>query len=89
VKSQDDASWERFQNLTDEQIRRGIKQDPDAAPELDEHFWKRAKLVWPRKKLSMTVRLDPDILVWFRSFGKGYQTRMNAVLRSYMHAHRK
>jgi uncharacterized protein (DUF4415 family) len=40
------------------------------------------------KKLPMTVRLDADVLKWFRSFGKGYQPRINAVLRSYMQAHR-
>jgi uncharacterized protein (DUF4415 family) len=80
---------ERFRNLSDEEIREGIAQDPDAAPELDEEFWKRARVKWPDKKIPMTVRLDRDVLVWFRSHGKGYQTWINAVLRSYMQAHKR
>jgi uncharacterized protein (DUF4415 family) len=75
--------------LTDEEIRKGISKDPDAAPELTEDFWKRAVFVRVTKKLPMTVRLDEDVLVWFRAQGKGYQTRINAVLRSYMQAHRR
>jgi uncharacterized protein (DUF4415 family) len=85
----DQAAWERFRNLTDKEIREGIAQDPDAAAELDKEFWKRARVVWPDKKIPMTVRLDRDVLVWFRSLGKGYQTRINAVLRSYMQAHKR
>jgi uncharacterized protein (DUF4415 family) len=41
------------------------------------------------KKLPLTVRLDEDVLLWFRAQGKGYQTRINAVLRSYMQAHKR
>lgn len=43
----------------------------------------------PGNKVPMTVRLDSDVLAWFRSLGKGYQTRINAVLRSYMKVHEK
>lgn len=70
--------------MTDEEIRQNIASDPDAAPELGERFWKNARVVMPEKKLSMTVRLDPLVLTWFRSHGKGYQTRVNAVLRAYV-----
>ena len=75
--------------MTDEDIRRAIADDPDAAPELTEEFWEKAVVVWPQRKIPTTVRLDADVLKWFRSLGKGYQTRINAVLRSYMQAHRK
>jgi len=74
--------------MTDEDIRKAIAEDPDAAPELDEEFWKKAIFVRVTKKLPMTVRLDSDVLTWFRAQGKGYQTRINAVLRSYMQHHR-
>lgn len=40
----------------------------------------------PQVKETMTIRLDADVLEWFRRQGKGYQTRINAILRSYMHA---
>ena len=57
-------------------------------PELDDFFWKNAKLVLPGEKSLIPIRLDDDILQWFRSQGKGYQTKINAVLRSYVEAHR-
>ena len=62
--------------------------DPDApeGPPLDEHFWKNARLVLPRGKTSVHLRVDSDIVEWFRSHGKGHLTRMNAVLRAYVDA---
>lgn len=50
-------------------------------------FWSQAILIMPKTKKQLTVRLDPDILDWLRSQGKGYQTKINAILRSYMRAH--
>jgi len=58
-------------------------------PELDAEFFKSAELRMPTKKDSITVRLDSDVLNWFRKQGKGYQTRINAVLRTYMEAQHK
>lgn len=46
--------------------------------------WSAAKIYAPMVKLPMSLRIDPDVLEYFKSLGKGYQTRMNAVLRSYM-----
>jgi len=57
-------------------------------PELDENFWRNAKVVPPRNKERLTVRFDADLVEWFKQQGQGYQTRMNAVLRSYYEAHR-
>jgi len=56
-------------------------------PELDETFWKNAKLVVPPGKKQLTVRLDTDVLEWLKGQGKGYQSRINAILRSYYEAH--
>ncbi len=53
-------------------------------PETDETFWKNAKVVWPKKKENISIRLDTDILSFFKSQGRGYQTKINAVLRSYI-----
>lgn len=53
-------------------------------PELDDTFWDRASVEYPENKKPVTIRLDPDVLEWFKSRGRGYQTRINAVLRSYM-----
>ena len=53
-------------------------------PELDAEFWEAAQVVFPEPKKTVTIRLDRDVLAWFKSAGKGYQSRVNAVLRSYM-----
>jgi len=79
------TDWRRVETLTDERIRRGIEEDPDAHP-TDEAFWKKARIVMPQAKETMTIRLDADVLEWFRKQGKGYQTRINAILRSYVRA---
>ena len=58
---------------------------PDSEiPELEPDFWKNAKVVFPEPKKVVTIRIDRDVLDWFKKGGKGYQSRMNAVLRSYM-----
>lgn len=65
-------------------IRKGIAADPDARA-TDEEFWKSAKVVMPAPKEIVTMRLDADLLRWFRQ-QRGYQTRINAILRAYMQA---
>lgn len=74
--------------IAKEDIERGIRDDPDAAPICDEAWWADAELVPPRK-MPVSMRLDPDILEFFKSQGPGYQTRINAVLRKYMESVRK
>lgn len=61
----------------------------DDIPELDDEFWKNAKVRYPAEgKERLTVRFDQDMVDWFRSQGRGYQTKMNAVLRSFYEAHK-
>lgn len=55
--------------------------------EIDDEFWQTAQVVMPRTKQSVHLRVDEDVLAWFRSLGKGHLTRMNAVLRSDYEAH--
>jgi uncharacterized protein (DUF4415 family) len=63
---------------------------PDAPEyELDEEFWQKARVVLPNRKKSVHLRLDEDVLDWFKAQGPRHLTRMNAVLRAYMEAHRK
>lgn len=78
--------WSAFDALTDEDIARAVAEDPDAAPTLGEEFWKNAKLVMPTPKQAISIRLDTDVLDFFKDEGPGYQSRINAVLRSYMDA---
>jgi len=71
--------------MTDEDIAKAVAEDPDAAPlDID---WTKARLVLPSGKESVTLRVDKDVLDWFRDQGRGYQTRINAVLRAYKEAH--
>ena len=58
-------------------------------PELDESFWVNAVIEYPERKKPVTLRLDTDVLDWFKSMGKGYQTRINSVLRSFYNAHKR
>lgn len=70
----------------DELARLGDREiDFSDIPELDDEFWKRARVVAPADpKTQLTVRFDADVVDWFKSSGRGYQTRMNAVLRAYV-----
>ncbi len=63
--------------------------DTSDIPELDAKFWEKAKLVTPLTKQAISLRVDSDVLDWFKSQGKGYQSLMNAVLRSYVEHHVK
>jgi uncharacterized protein (DUF4415 family) len=60
--------------------------DDSDIPKLDESFWRTAKLTMPAPKDRVTIRLDHDLVEWLRQNGSGYQTRINAILRSYMNA---
>ncbi len=76
------TDWAAFDALTDEQIEEAVRNDPDAVP-LDFN-WDEAVLVIPPKKKAISIRVDEDVLDYFKHEGAGYQRRINAVLRSYM-----
>ena len=54
--------------------------------EVDQDFWNDVRIVEPRKRTTISLRIDPDVLDWFKAEGKGHLTRINAVLRSYVEA---
>jgi uncharacterized protein (DUF4415 family) len=71
---------------------RGLdKTRPDAplAESLGEDFWKSARVVMPSGKTSVHLRIDRDVVEWFKGRGKGHLTRMNAVLRAYVDAQKR
>ncbi len=74
---------EEIQNIPDSAI------DTSDIPELDEKFWENAKKVKPISTTAISIRLDNDILEWFEGQGKGYQTLINTVLRSYVQTQQK
>ena len=72
--------------------KRGMDKTRRNAPEaesLGADFWKSARVVMPPGKTSVHLRLDRDIVEWFRARGKGHLTRMNAVLRAYVEAEKR
>jgi uncharacterized protein (DUF4415 family) len=76
------TDWARVDALTDEDIAKAVANDPDAAPiDID---WSDAVLVIPARKKAISIRVDEDVLDFFKREGEGYQRRINAVLRSYM-----
>ncbi len=77
------TDWKRVDALSEEEIEEAALSDADAQPTTAD-FWKDAELVMPKSKQSVTIRLDQEVLKWYKGQGKGYQTRINAVLRAYM-----
>lgn len=77
------TNWERVDAMTEEEI---MATSPPELADLPDDFWDDAVVVMPPPKEAISLRVDHDVLTWFRAQGSGYQTRMNAVLRSYMEA---
>jgi uncharacterized protein (DUF4415 family) len=75
------ADLPRLRAMTAEEIERSV---PPEFADLPAGFWADAKLVVPPPKQAVSLRVDQDVLEWFKDRGPRYQTRMNAVLRSYM-----
>jgi uncharacterized protein (DUF4415 family) len=73
------TDWKRIDAMQDEDI------DLSDIPEQGAEFFANA-ILWPGPKRQITLRLDPDVLKFFRKQGRGYQTTINAVLRKYMEA---
>jgi uncharacterized protein (DUF4415 family) len=82
-------SVSKKQRLKKIEAIRDVDIDYTDIPELSKAFWENATLQYPEKKKSITLRVDTDIINWFKSKGKGYQTKINAILRSYYEAHKR
>jgi len=76
------TDWARLAKQDDDQI------DTSDMPPLGDDFFRRAQLRVPAKQ-AVTIRLDADVLSWFKDQGAGYQTRINQLLRQYMQAHQR
>lgn len=90
------TDWKKADSITDEELEEIVKNDPDDIYLTDEEFGKGewiAKGEWvkqfnePQKKEQITLRLDEEILEYFRKSGRGYQTRINNALRAFIKAH--
>jgi uncharacterized protein (DUF4415 family) len=74
------TDFTRLREMRDEDI------DYSDIPRLNKSFWKKARLTMPEPKDRLTIRVDHDVVLWLKKKGSGYQTRINAILRSYMRA---
>lgn len=83
MKKSSGTDLQRLDAMRDEDI------DASDIPPLDEEFFEKATIRMPERKSSLTLRVDKEVLDWFKSQGKGYQSRMNAVLKAYMKAKRE
>jgi uncharacterized protein (DUF4415 family) len=80
LRTKGKTDFKRLREMRDEDI------DYSDIPKLDVNFWKTAKLTMHAPKDRVTIRLDHDLVEWLKKKGSGYQTRINAILRSYMNA---
>ena len=78
------TDWARAAATTQEELEASIAADPDeAGMEID---WDSASVVMPQPKSVLNMRVDQDVLAYFKQSGRGYQTRINAVLRAFVQA---
>lgn len=84
TKRRSRTDWKRVKAMSDQEI------DCADVPELGEDFFARA-VFWPGPKKQITLRIDPDVLDFFKHQGRGYQRNINSVLRKYveLQKHRK
>ena len=78
VRTKGKTDFKRLRRMRDADI------DDSDIPRLDKSFWKNAELTMPLPKDRLTIRVDHDVVEWLKKAGSGYQTRINAILRSYM-----
>ena len=86
AKLKSETDWAKVDATTREEIEQQAQADDGPLPE----GWEDTVVLGiPRPKRGVYLRLDPDVLDWFKAHGAGYQTRINAVLRAFVHARRR
>lgn len=80
------TDWKRVDALEDEEI--DLSDVPEVSPEMFARAIVRRGLKPVSRKAQLTLRVDSEVLEWFRKQGQGYQTKINALLRAYMEAHK-
>lgn len=83
---QDQTDWSRVREISRAELDLAIAEDPDEGEIHLDLDWTKALAEGPERKQMVNLRLDADILRWFRGRGRGYQTRINSVLKAYVRA---
>lgn len=76
------SDWAKAAAMTSEEIEATVAADPDEADMIMD--WENATIEMPQPKAVLNMRIDQEVLDYFRNTGKGYQSRINAVLKSYV-----
>lgn len=79
------TDWQRLDAMSDDDI--DLSDVPEVSPEMFAQAVIKQGVKSPPGKEQVTLRVDKDVLSWFRAQGPGYQTRINALLRAYVEAH--
>lgn len=85
ISKQSETDWECIDAMTDEDI--DLRETPEVSPEMFARGVVRRGLKPTARKTQLTLRVDSDVLEWYKNQGAGYQTKINALLRAYMEAH--
>jgi uncharacterized protein (DUF4415 family) len=80
----DQTNYARLDAMTEAELEASIDHEEEG-----EFDWNTVQVGIPQPKQQLTVRFDQDVVEWFRAQGTGYQTRMNAVLRSYVDSQKR
>ena len=81
------SDWVRVKGMSEEELEASIAADPeDVHAPVD---WKKAVKGLPPRKRDIHIRIDADVVDWFKQTGRGYQTRINDVLRAFVESRRK
>ncbi len=83
-RGEDQTDWARVDALTEQEVEAAIDREEEG--EVD---WSTVQVGIPGPKQQLTVRFDQDVVEWFKAQGAGYQTRMNAVLKSFVEARKE
>lgn len=86
TSNKSETEWERIDAMQDEDI--DFSDCAELTPDMFAKAIVRKGLPMPPKKIQMTLRVDGDVVEWFKAQGRGYQTHINALLRAYMEAHK-
>lgn len=83
------TDWARVDAMTEAELEAAIASDPDWA-DIPRDWYKHAVPHYPEAlRQQVTLRLDPDLVAWFKRKGRGYQARINAALRAFVEAHER
>jgi len=85
ISKQSETDWKRVDAMTNEDI--DLSETPEVPPEMFARAVVRRGLKPVPRKTQLTLRVDSDVLEWYKNQGAGYQTKINALLRAYMEAH--